>query len=66
LRQEILKQGFDAILVSKIVGAEDKVTLLQSYKDLDRLFNDFYDDYNFSQSVFSTAEEVQSYQVYHT
>jgi hypothetical protein len=65
LRQEILNQGFDAILVSKITGAEDKVTLLQSYKDLDRLFNDFYDDYNFSQSVFSTEEEVQSYQVYH-
>jgi hypothetical protein len=41
------------------------MTLLQSYKDLDRLFNDFMMTIIFSQSVFSTEEEVQSYQVYH-
>lgn len=65
LEREMLAEGFDAILVSKIVGAEDKVTLVQSYRNWDRTFNGFEDDYYSSQGLYIEDEKMEKYTVYH-
>ncbi|WP_396596830.1 hypothetical protein [Dokdonia sp. R86516] len=65
LERAMLSEGFDAILVSKVLGAEDKVTLVQSYRSWDKSFNGFEDDYYSSQGLYVEDEEMQKYTVYH-
>lgn len=65
LEREMLGEGFDAILVSKILGAEDKVTLVQSYRNWDRTFTGFEDDYYSSQGLYVEDEKIQKYTIYH-
>lgn len=65
LERAMLVEGFDAILVSKIVGAEDKVTLVQTYRNWDRTFNGFEDDYYSSQGLYVEDEKIEKYTVYH-
>ncbi|WP_225969299.1 hypothetical protein [Dokdonia sp. PRO95] len=65
LERAMLSKGFDAILVSKVLGAEDKVTLVQSYRSWDKSFNGFEDDYYSSQGLYVEDEEMQKYTVYH-
>ncbi len=65
LEREMLSEGFDAILVSKILGAEDKVTLIQSYRNWDKTFNGFEDDYYSSQGIYIEDEKMEKYTVYH-
>lgn len=65
LEREMLAEGFDAILVSKIIGAEDRVTLVQSYRNWDKTFNGFEDDYYSSQGIYVEDEKMEKYTVYH-
>ena len=65
LEHAMLQEGFDAILVSKLVGAEDKVTLVQAYRNFDRTFNTFKDDYYTSQDLYVGDERYEQYTVYH-
>lgn len=65
LEREMLAYGFDAILVSKIVGAEDKVTLVQAYRNWGKTFKDFEDDYYTSQGLYIEDEKLENYTVYH-
>ncbi len=65
LEKAMLTAGFDAILVSKVLGAEDKVTLVQSYRKWDKTFNGFEDDYYSSQGLYVEDEEIQKFTIYH-
>jgi hypothetical protein len=65
MEYEMLANGYDAILISKVVGAEDKVTLVQSYRNFNRTFNDFEDDYFSSQGLYVEDEHLENYVVYH-
>ena len=65
LENELLSEGFDAILVSRVIGAEDKVTLVQSYQNFNRTFNDFEEDYNSNQDLYVEDERLEKYTVYH-
>lgn len=65
LEQEMLSEGFDAILVSKVIGGENKVTLMQSYRNFNKTFNSFEDDYYSNQGLYVKDERIESYTVYH-
>lgn len=64
LENAMLEEGYDAILVSKIIGAEDRKTLLQSYDGFDTLFNSFEEDYYTNQKMYTDDEYVEVYTVY--
>jgi hypothetical protein len=64
LENAMLEEGYDAILVSKIIGAEDRKTLLQSYDGFDTLFNSFEEDYYTNQKMYTDDEYVDVYTVY--
>lgn len=66
VEQRLLEAGFDAILFSKILGVEQKVTLVQSFRDMDQTFDGFKQDYFESQSYYEKRSERQEYQLYHT
>ncbi|SNS06970.1 hypothetical protein SAMN06265376_106156 [Dokdonia pacifica] len=65
LENAMLQEGYDAILVSKIIGAEDRKSLLQSYEGFDTLFNSFEEDYYSNQKIYTEGEYADVYTVYH-
>lgn len=62
---QMLSEGYDAILLSKVLGAEDKVTLVQSYRNFNRTFEKFGDDYYSNQGLYTQNDQIESYKVYH-
>ena len=38
LESQLIEQGFDAILLSKVLGVEDKITVVKAYRNLDKTF----------------------------
>ncbi|GAK75516.1 hypothetical protein [Nonlabens ulvanivorans] len=65
LEDLLLHDGYDAILVSKVIGAEDKVTLIKSYQNFNKTFETFNEDYYSNQGLFDQNEQLESYVVYH-
>ncbi|EAS19291.1 hypothetical protein BBFL7_00756 [Flavobacteria bacterium BBFL7] len=61
----LLQEGYDAILVTKVIGAEDKVTLVKSYQNFNKTFETFNEDYYSNQGLFDQKEHEESYVVYH-
>lgn len=65
LEKELLAAGFDAVLFSKIIGQESKVTIVQSYRNLTKSFQSFSDYYNENRPV-SGDKSSENYPVYNT
>ena len=65
IEAQLLDAGFDAILFSKVIGSEDKVTTTQSLRDLSDAFLNFKEDYIESQDIYSTRNTFEAYKVYH-
>ncbi|MEP2935940.1 MAG: hypothetical protein ABJM06_13985 [Gilvibacter sp.] len=66
IETNLVDSGFDAILLSRILGIETKTTVVQSFRDLDNTYNGFRDDYLFSQNLIEDQPETANYQLYHT
>lgn len=62
---QLLDAGFDAILFSKVVGSEDKVTTVQSVRELKNSFQSFKEDYYRSQDLYDSGPSVEYYKLYH-
>ncbi len=65
LEEQLTNQGFDAILLSKVVGVEDKVTVVKAYRNLDKTFNSFKQDYYENQEIYHDEDYYEEYQVFH-
>ncbi|MCG2431880.1 hypothetical protein [Aequorivita xiaoshiensis] len=65
LKKQLLNESFDAVLFSKIVGQENKVTMAQSYRNLKRSFQSFNDYYNENKVVYGN-DHIEDYPVYNT
>ncbi|WP_378182614.1 hypothetical protein [Aquimarina sp. SS2-1] len=62
---QLLEAGFDAILLSKVLAIEDKVTVVQAYRNLDKDFKSFKDDYYQNQDIYYEDGYYEEYEVYH-
>ncbi|PQJ30612.1 hypothetical protein BST92_01075 [Nonlabens arenilitoris] len=65
VENRLLENGYDAILVSKVIGAENKVTLIKSYRNFNKTFETFNDDYYSNQDLYYSDEQLESYTIYH-
>ena len=65
LENSLMEDGFDAILISKVLGEEDKVSLIQAYRNIDRTFSSFREDYYESQDIYQNKATYEEYKVYH-
>ncbi len=65
LEEQLIEQGFDAILLSKVVGVEDRVTVVKAYRNLDKTFKSFRDDYFENQEIYHDEEYYEEYQIFH-
>lgn len=63
LENRLAEDGFDSILLSKVVGVEDRVAFFNSYnKDIDYGFRD---DYYRNQEIYFNKNYYDKFQVYH-
>lgn len=65
IETQLLDAGFDAILFSKVIGSEDKVTTAQSVRVLSDTFLNFKEDYFESQDIYNTRNTFEAYKIYH-
>ncbi len=65
IEKQLLDAGFDAILFSKILGEEEKVSMVQSFRDLNDTYNGFKEDYMNSQEYYYRRSEAQAYKLFH-
>lgn len=66
IEAQLLSAGFDAVLFSNITGTENKVTAVDSYKEISKTFESFRDYYYSNQHVFYEDYNREVYQIYHT
>ena len=65
LEKKLIADGFDSILFSKVVGVDDEMAYSSTYKDLDRDYRNFRDDYYTNQDIYYNPEYYVKYKVYH-
>lgn len=65
LETQLVAQGFDAILLSKVIGIEDKMTIVNAYKDLDKTFRGFKEDYYHNQEIYHNEDYYEEYRIFH-
>ena len=65
LKKQLLEEGFEAVLFSKLIGQESKVTIAQSYRNLNKSFESFNDYYTENRPVYGSSR-VEDYPVYNT
>ncbi|SEL09849.1 hypothetical protein SAMN04487910_1712 [Aquimarina amphilecti] len=62
---KLLEAGFDAILLSKVLAVEDRVTVVQAYRNMDKDFRNFKDDYYKNQDIYYEDDYYEEYEIYH-
>jgi ribosomal protein S17E len=65
IENRLLEAGFDAILFTKIIGKESRVTMVDSYREFARKYQSFEDYYYGNQHIYFKEKE-ERYQVYTT
>ena len=65
IQAQLIEANFDAILLAKVTGQEEKIALTQAYNDILRDFDSFKDDYYSNQGIYA-SQESESYVLYHT
>lgn len=66
IEANLVSSGFDAILMSRILGIETKTTMVQSFREFSDTYNGFRDDYVFSQNLIREQPDMANYQLFHT
>ncbi|MEM6718957.1 MAG: hypothetical protein AAF611_06575 [Bacteroidota bacterium] len=62
----LIEDGFDTILLTKIIGVEDKIQYKQHYQDYDDTYRKFTDEYMMYQDIYYNPEYYDAYTVYHS
>lgn len=69
IENQLLEVEFDAILLSKVISSEEKITLVKSHKKFEDSFNNFREDYYQNQELYYNQEYeefLEETKIYHT
>ncbi|WP_298493573.1 hypothetical protein [uncultured Algibacter sp.] len=66
LENKLLMDGFDTILLTKVIGVEDKIAYKENYERYDNTHKKFREDYLKYQDAFYNPDYYKEYTVYHT
>ena len=66
LENDLIIDGFDTILFTKVIGVEDKIVYKEKYDDFDETYKKFSEDYLKYQEIFYNNEYYNKYTIYHT
>ncbi|MEX0289158.1 MAG: hypothetical protein AB3N14_08585 [Flavobacteriaceae bacterium] len=65
VEQDLLNEGFDAILLTKVVGFEDYQRLMNRMANIEEQYTGFSDDYLSHQRIYYEADYYDQYTLYH-
>lgn len=65
LESSLTDAGFDTVLISKIIGVEDKISYKSNYRDQLETNKNFKDDFLMYQDQFYNPEYYDEYTIYH-
>jgi hypothetical protein len=65
VERSLLDKDFDAILLTKIIGSENRQTFSKTITQLNKNRNGFKEDYLRDQTIYYDPEYYESYTVYH-
>jgi len=65
LESDLISNGFDTILFSKVFGVEDKIVYRKNYDGFDETYKKFNEEYLEYQDVFYNPDYYNEYTVYH-
>ncbi len=66
LENDLINDGFDTILFTKIIGVEDKIAYKANYDGYDETYRRFKEDYLKYQDIYFNPDYYDEYTVYHT
>ncbi|WNH10659.1 hypothetical protein [Thalassobellus suaedae] len=66
LESNLIDNGFDTILLTKVIGVEDKIEYKKNYYGYDSTYRKFKEDYLKYQDVFYNPDYYEEYTIYHT
>jgi len=64
LESQLIADGFDTILFTKIIGVEDKIKYRKDYKGYDQTYQRFREEYLMYQDVFFNPDYYEEYTIY--
>lgn len=64
LENSLLENGFDTILLTKIIGIENKVAYSRNYDSNEETFRKFSEDYYMHQDIYNDPDYYERYTVY--
>lgn len=65
LEDSLLNDGFDTILLTKVVGVEDKIAYSRDFDSYDEIHKKFREDYVQNQGIYNNPDYYHEYTVYH-
>mgnify|MGYP003111837697 CR=1 FL=1 len=65
IQAQLTAAKFDAVLLAKVTGQEEKVAVTQAYRNFLRDFDSFTEDYYTNQDIYA-SQDSESYVLYHT
>ncbi|WP_046756687.1 hypothetical protein [Kordia jejudonensis] len=66
LEEKLLQNSFDAIILSKVIGVEDKVMYKNKYHDRKETYRGFAEEYVKYQDIYYNPEYYDEYTIYHS
>jgi len=66
LENTLIENGFDTILLTKIIGVEDKEVYSKNFDDYDETHRRFKEDYFTHQDILDNPEYYNRYKVFHS
>ncbi len=66
IENKLIESDFDAILISKVINTEEKVTFIKTYRLLNDDFKNFKEDYYQNQDIYHSDEYYEEIKIYHT
>lgn len=65
MENKLIDEGFDTILLSKVIGIENKTKYQKNYDSYDNTYRKFGEDYLMYQDIFFNPDYYEDYTVYH-
>ncbi|MDG1730393.1 MAG: hypothetical protein P8K68_08805 [Algibacter sp.] len=66
LEGDLIMDGFDTVLFTKVIGVEDRIIYKKNYDGFDSTHRRFTEDYLMYQDAFYNEDYYEEYTVYHT
>lgn len=66
LEDKLIDEGFDTILLTKVIGVEDKIAYKTNYKNFDPGYTKFKEDYLKYQDAYYNPDYYEEFSIYHT